>query len=149
MSTGKVLSLYMTTPDLMRSGHRQSVEDFDCDPGGIQGDKDYESEKGQRLLLVSQKSYEIIEEAELHLDKGVLMENIYVDVDLNHLKKGSIIEVGDVVFEVQGPCEAYGYLYGFAPELPELLHGKRGIFLRAAEQGRITVGDEVRVLEEA
>ncbi len=149
MASGKVLSLYMTMPDLMRSGHRMMVEDFECDPNGIIGDKDYENGEETPVLLVCQKSYDIIEEAELVLDKGVLMENIFVDADLYHLKKGSIIEIGDTIFEVTGPCEAYRYLYAFAPELPELIHGKRGLFLRPVEQGRVEVGDEVNVLEEA
>lgn len=148
MGTGKVLSLYMTMPDLMRSGHRTRCEDFECDPGGIVGDKDYESEK-QLMLLVSKKSYDIIEEAELVVDKGVLMENIYVDVDLYHLKKGSLIEIGETLFEVTGSCEAYGYLYAFSPELPELIHGKRGLFITPVEYGRVEVGDEVSVAKEA
>jgi MOSC domain-containing protein YiiM len=35
-----------------------------------------------------------------------------------------------------------------APELPELLRGKRGLFVRPLEYGRISVGDEVTVLKE-
>lgn len=149
MENGKVLSLYMTMPDLMRSGHRMKVADFECEPNGIMGDKDYESGEGHRILLVSQKSYDIIEEAELVLDKGVLMENIFVDMDLNHLKAGSVIEVGETLFEVTGACEAYNYLYAFAPELPELIHGNRGIFIKPMELGRVEVGDAVSVLKEA
>ena len=46
MSNGKVLALYMTMPAAMRSGHRMSCEDVDCDPDGIIGDMNYEkSEK--------------------------------------------------------------------------------------------------------
>ena len=139
----------MTMPDLMRTGHRMRVDDFECDPNGIMGDKDYESGSEHVMLLVSKKSYEIIEEAELVFDHGLLMENIYVDVDLYHLKKGSVIEIGETLFEVKGPCEAYGYLYAFSPELPELIHGKRGLFITPVEYGRVEVGDEVTVIEEA
>ena len=149
MTTGKVLNLYMTMPDMMRSGHRQRVADFECDPRGIMGDKDYESENGMRILLVSKKSYDIIEEAELVVDMGMMMENIYVDIDINHLKAGSLIEIGDVIFEVTGPCEAYNYLYGFDPDLPELIHGNRGVFIQATELGRVEMGDPVSILKEA
>ena len=31
MTNGKVLSLYMTMPDMIRAGHRMRVEDMDCD----------------------------------------------------------------------------------------------------------------------
>lgn len=149
MTTGTVQMLYMTMPDLMRSGHRMQCEDFECDPNGIEGDVNYEKHEENVMLLVSQKSYDIIEEAELVVDKGVLLENIFVDIDLNHLKKDSVLEIGDTVFVVTGPCEAYRYLYALAPELPELLHGNRGIFVKPAEQGKIRIGDTVTIIEEA
>lgn len=147
MESGKVLSLYMTMPDMMRSGHRMKCDDFDCDAGGIVGSRDYDNGVEQLLVLVSKKSYDIIEEAELVLEKGVLMENIYVDIDLNHLEKGAIIQIGETLFEVSGACEDYRYLYAFAPELPELLQGQRGIFVSPVEYGGIAVGDDVKVLE--
>ncbi len=148
MTTGKVLSLYMTMPDMIRAGHRMSVEDMDCDENGIIGSRDYENGSEHKMVIVSKKSYDIIEEAELVVDIGVLMEDIYVDVDLNHLKAGSIIEIGDMLFEVNGPCESYRYLYAFAPELPELIHGNRGLFVTPVEYGSMSVGDEVKVLKE-
>ena len=149
MASGKVLSLYMTMPDMMRSGHRMRVNDLDFDDNGIIGSRDYENGTEQLFVLVSKTSYDIIEEAELVLEKGVLMEDIYVDVDLYHLKKGSILEIGEMLFEVTGPCEDYSYLYAFAPELPSLLEGKRGLFLSPLDFGRVEVGNEVNVIKEA
>ena len=149
MKSGKVLSLYMTMPDLMRSGHRMKCDDFDCDPTGIVGSRDYDNGEEQMLLLVSKISYDLIEEAELAVDKGLLMENIYVDIDLYHLKKGSIIEIGETLFEVRGACEDYRYLYAFAPEVPELIQGKRGLFVAPVDYGTVRVGDEVSVVQEA
>jgi len=149
MTSGKVLSLYMTMPDMMRSGHRMRVEDLECDENGIMGSRDYENGTERPMVLVSKKSYDIIEEAELVFERGLLMEDIYVDVDLYHLKKGSVIEIGEVLFEVIGACEDYRYLYAFAPELPELIQGNRGLFISPIEYGRIEVGDEVSVVKEA
>ena len=149
MTSGKVLSLYMTMPDMIRSGHRMRVEDMECDENGIMGSRDYENGSEHTMVLVSKKSYDIIEEAELAFERGLLMEDIYVDVDLYHLKKGSVIEIGEMLFEVIGLCEDYRYLYAFAPELPELIQGKRGLFISPIEYGRIEVGDEVNVLQEA
>ncbi len=149
MSSGKVLNLYMTVPDFMRSGHRMRVDDFECDQSGVMGDKDYDNGAAHVMLLVSKKSYDIIEAADLVLEKGVLMENIYVDVDLYHLKPGSVIEVGETLFEVEGLCHAYRYLYGFSPDLPELLENQRGIFIRPLEYGCVNVGDDVTVVKEA
>lgn len=149
MNTGKVLNLYMTLPDMMRSGNRTECDSFDCDENGITGDVNYENEPNNMILLVSQVSYEIIESAELEVSNGFLLENIYVDMDLNHLKEGTVIEVGDVLFEVLGPCKAYNYLYGIDPDLPEKIDGKRGIFLRACEFGTINIGDEVKVVQES
>jgi len=148
MENGKVVTLYMTMPDMMRSGHRMRVEDIECDENGIMGSRDYEKGTERPLVLVSKKSYDIIEDAELVFERGLLMEDIYVDVDLYHLNAGSLIEIGEMIFEVSGPCEDYRYLYAFAPELPELIHGNRGLFLNPVEYGRIEVGDEVKVLKE-
>lgn len=148
MISGKVETLYMTMPDMMRSGHRMRVEDLECDENGIMGSRDYENDTEHTMVLVSKKSYDIIEEAELVFERGLLMEDIYVDVDLYHLNKGSIIEIGEMLFEVSGPCEDYRYLYAFAPELPALIKGKRGLFITPVEYGRIEVGNEVKVLKE-
>ena len=150
IENGKVLALYITMPDMMiRSGHRMSCEDIDVDEGGIIGDVSYESSEDKVMMLTSKKSYDIIDEAELFIDKGVLMESIHVDIDLYSLGKGSLIEIGDVILEVTGPCESYAYLAALAPELPELLKGNRGIFVRPTEEGRLCLGDEVKVLKEA
>jgi len=148
MTNGKVLKLYMTMPDMIRAGHRMLVDDIECDENGIMGSRDYENGTEHKMVIVSKKSYDIIEENDLVVDEGVLMEDIYVDVDLNHLKAGSVIEIGDMLFEVDGPCESYRYLYAFAPELPELIHGNRGIFVTPIEYGGMQVGDEVKVLKE-
>jgi len=149
MTSGKVLTLYMTMPDMIRAGHRMRVEDLEMDENGIMGSRDYENGTEHAMVLVSKKSYDIIEEAELVVERGLLMEDIYVDIDLYHLKKGSIIEIGEVLFEVTGPCEDYRYLYAFAPELPELIHGNRGLFVSPVEYGGIAVGNEVKVIKEA
>lgn len=149
MTKGKILTLYMTTPDFMRSGHRQTVTDFECNQGGIVGDKNYEEEGRNMILLVSKSSYDLIEGNDLYIEKGILMENIYTDLEINHLKSGAIIEIGDVLFKVTGHCHAYNYLYKFAPELPEILENKRGIFIEPLEHGRVEVDDEIVILEEA
>ena len=148
MTNGKVLTLYMTMPDMMRSGHRMRVEDMDIDENGIMGSRDYENGTERSMVLVCKKSYDIIEEAELVFERGLLMEDIYVDIDLYHLNKGSVIEIGEVLFEVTGACEDYRYLYAFAPELPELLQGKRGLFISPMDYGGVQVGNEVTVLKE-
>ncbi len=148
MQEGKVLKLYMTMPDLMRSGHRMECEDIECDEGGILGDMNYEKSTEKVMLLTCKKSYDLVEEAELVIDVGVLLENIYTDADLYGLQKGSVIEVGEVFLEVMGDCEAYGYLSALAPELPDILRGNRGLFVRPMEYGRIAVGDEVKVVKE-
>ena len=73
------------------------------------------------------------------------MENIHVDIDLNDLNAGDVIELGETMVEVTERCEAYGYLMALAPELPEIIEGKRGLFVRPLDYGTIKVGDEVRV----
>lgn len=147
MTSGKVLTLYMTMPDMVRAGHRMTVEDLDFDDNGILGSRDYENGTDHRMVLVSKTSYDIIEEADFVIEKGLLMEDIYVDMDLYHLNKGSIIQIGEVEFEVTSSCEDYRYLYAFAPEVPDLIRGKRGLFISPLDDGGIVVGDEVKVIK--
>lgn len=146
MEIGKVLTLYITMPDFMRIGNREECESFECDEDGIFGDINYESDSDNFLLLVSKKSYDLIDEADLFIDKGFLLENIYVDIDLNHLKKDSVIQIGETLLKVVGPCEAYGYLYKFAPEVADIIQGNRGIFVSPIEHGIIEVGAKVEIL---
>ena len=143
MSKGKVLDLYITMPDMMRAGHRMSCEDFDCDPDGIIGDMNYEKSDTRVMLLTCQVSYDLAEEAGLVIAKGVLLESVHVDIDLYDLKVGDVIELGETLVEVTEHCEAYGYLMALAPELPEIIAGKRGLFVRPLDYGTIKVGDEV------
>lgn len=149
MTNGKVISLYMTMPDMMRAGHRMKVEDMEIDEHGIMGSRDYENGDEHTMVLVSKKSYDIIEDADFAFERGLLMEDIYVDIDLYHLKKGSVIEIGEVLFEVISLCEDYRYLYSFAPELPEIIAGNRGLFIKPLDFGGMQVGNEVKVIQEA
>ena len=149
MNTGKVLALYMTIPDLMKAGHRMKCEDFECDPEGIIGDMKYETTQERVMVLTCQKSYDIADEAGIVVEQGVLLENIHVDIDLYGLKVGSVIEIGEALLEITGICGSYGYLMALSPELPELLEGKRGFFVRPLEHAQIFVGDEVSVAKEA
>jgi len=89
MESGKVLNLYITMPDMIRAGHRMACDDFDCDASGIVGSRDYENGDDFTMVLVSKKSYDIIEEAELVLGDGVLMEDIYVDVDSRTIREAT------------------------------------------------------------
>ena len=125
------------------------VESIECDENGIMGSRDHEEQKERPMVLVSKKSYDIIEAADLAFERGLLMEDVYVDIDLYHLKKGSVIEMGEMMFEVQGLCEDFRYLYAFAPELPDLLRGQRGLFITPLDYGGMAVGDTVTILKEA
>ena len=49
MANGKVLTLYITMTDMMRAGHRMSVDDMDCDDNGIVGSRDYDNGEDQPL----------------------------------------------------------------------------------------------------
>lgn len=149
MANGKVVTLYMTMPDMQRIGHRMAVEDMDIDENGIMGSRDYENGIERPMVLVCKKTYDMIEEEDFFIEQGLLMEDIYVDVDLYHLKKGAVIEIGEVLFEVSAPCEDYRYLYAIAPEIPDLIRGKRGLFITPMDYGAVIVGNEVKVISEA
>lgn len=145
---GKVLNLYMTIPEQMRSGYRIECDSFECDENGIIGDVNYENPERNAILLLSKKSYDLIDQNELYVDKGVLLENIYVDIDINHLGSGSLVEIGEVTFEVVRPCRVFNYLYALCDELPEILKNDRGVIVKPLDGGSVTIGSDVEILKE-
>jgi len=91
MENGKVLSLYMILPDMIRAGHRMQVDDLDCDPSGIVGSRDYEDTVDFTMVLVCKKSYDIIEEAELVLGDGFLLMLTFITLKLVQLSKSVML----------------------------------------------------------
>lgn len=140
---GKVLKLYISTGDT--TNPRKEVDTLTLDPKGVIGDKFYDKDPNRAILLSSKKSYKIAQKNTIHLQEGLLGENIYIDIDPYFLTPTESIQIGDVEFEVVQNCTLCKGLSRIDARLPKLLKEDRGIFLRAKTQGTIHIGDRVLI----
>jgi len=113
---------------------------------GLVGDKCF-GRRHRQVLLVSTANLK-----ELGLRPGELREQVTVELpELQKLPIGTIVEVGDVEFEIEQdctPCSKMAAMLGEAPE--EFIARsslKRGMMVKVKKSGTIKVGDFVRVSE--
>jgi MOSC domain-containing protein YiiM len=121
---------------------------------GLAGDaqaKDRKAGSPRQVLLVDRRRLEAF-----GFSHGALREQLTVDFeDLESLPKGTRLQVGEATLEVSMLCEPC-WVIGAHNEvddplaLKEQLEGRRGVLTRVVAvegDGRIRVGDRVRVLE--
>ena len=145
MQRGTVLQLYISTGD--PNNPREKKETLYVDPNGVKGDKFYAKNPNRSVLITSTKSYEIASDAGIALKKGVLGENIFIDIDPTELFPGDIIKIAQIPFEVRQNCTLCKGLSQIDSKLPKLLKEDRGIFIQAQSAGEIKVGDTVEFIQ--
>lgn len=82
----------------------------------------------------------------LELRPGMIRENITTEgVDVNALKAGQKVRVGEVELDVSGVCEPCELMEEIRPGLMEALVGRRGMLCRVVKGGLMRQGDEIAV----
>lgn len=116
---------------------------------GVHGDRHYGRSPDRALLLVPDASYDELRARGLDLPRGSLGENLVVDeLPAADLAPGTRLQVGDVACEVVEPCPVCRSLVAVHPHLPKLAYGRRGVYLRVRDVGRLQRGDPVRIVGE-
>jgi len=114
---------------------------------GVHGDRHYGRSTDRALLLVPEASYDALREGGLDLPYGSLGENLVVsEMPAAGLAPGTRLDVGGVACEVVEPCPVCRSLAGVHPRLPKLAYGRRGVYLRVRDVGRLQRGDAVRIV---
>ena len=90
----------------------------------------------------------------LNWDYGMLGENLTVeDLDESQLYVGDIYKVGDAIIQItqpREPCTTFAAKMGSAEIMPQFIaHGKPGTYVRVLQQGNVTVGDTIELVEKA
>jgi|SRR5271156_4934994 MOSC domain-containing protein YiiM len=81
------------------------------------------------------------------LAPGVVKENITTrGLDLRSLATGSVLEIGNCVLEVTGPCDPCARMDEIRMGLRQELKGQRGWLCRVKAAGMIRRGDRIEVL---
>jgi MOSC domain-containing protein YiiM len=78
---------------------------------------------------------------------GRIRENFTVEGDdVHRWPIGQRLAIGDAEFEVTMVCDPCSRMDEIRPGLQAELEGRRGMLARVVETGRVSVGDEIRLL---
>lgn len=144
-TTGKVLKLYITKDDAKKT--RLSKESVTVDEKGVQEDKFYAKDAQRSILITTQESYDLAYTHNIAIDSGVLGENILIDINPYALLPGQKLTIGDAVLEITQNCTLCKGLTSINSKLPKLLKDDRGIFAKALNEATISLGSEVKILD--
>ncbi len=105
---------------------------------GLVGDVSFGRSKRQVLFIED----EVLKE--FGLSPGDVRENVTVSgIDLAGSSDGTLVQVGEVLFEVIGDCAPCQFIEEIQPGLREAMSGRRGTLCRVLDGGTIQVGDRV------
>jgi MOSC domain-containing protein YiiM len=95
----------------------------------------------RQVLLVDAETLRKME-----LAPGIIRENITTEgLDVNGLKIGQRVRVGEVELVVSAVCEPCELLEEVRAGLQEAMVGQRGMLCRVVSSGRLRAGDEIEV----
>lgn len=144
-SAGKVLKLYITKDDANKT--RLSKESVTVDEKGVQEDKFYAKDAQRSILITTQESYDLAQANNITIDSGVLGENILIDINPYALLPGQRLTIGNALLEITQNCTLCKGLTSINSKLPKLLKDDRGIFAKALNEATISLGSEVKILD--
>lgn len=96
----------------------------------------------RQVLLVDRETLDALE-----LSPGMIRENITTEgLNVNGLKEGESLRIGDVLLEVTMPCTPCGQMDDLRPGLRREIRGRRGMLCRVVKGGVIRRGDGIEKL---
>ena len=144
---GKVWRIHLIAE---HGGPPRQVESADVDAGrGFRGDRHYDGPLGDISIVEAEVLERLARDKDLDLSDGRTRRNVITrDIDLgtlvgNYFRVGELIGFGD---EPCNPCKHVASLTSMHVLRYMANTGLRGSILRG---GRINVGDEIEVLDEA
>jgi MOSC domain-containing protein YiiM len=93
----------------------------------------------RQVLLMDHETLDLME-----LQPGIIRENITTrGINVNGMKAGERLRVGDAQLEVSMPCTPCDLLEKIRPGLRRELRGRRGMLCRVIASGTIRQGDSI------
>jgi MOSC domain-containing protein YiiM len=134
-NTKKILKLSIADE---KQSKRINKPNIIVDTDGILEDKFYKKNKNRSILLISTDSYNLAYKNNINIKYGDLGENILVNFNLQELKIGQRLQVGDtIILEISQYCPLCNGLSKVHKLLPNILKDNRGIFAKAIKGGTI------------
>ena len=96
----------------------------------------------RQVLLMDRETLDALE-----LSPGMMRENITTEgLNVNGLKQGESLRIGDVLLEVTMPCTPCGQMDDLRPGLRREIRGRRGMLCRIVKGGVVRQGDGIEKL---
>jgi MOSC domain-containing protein YiiM len=109
---------------------------------GFTGDRKARPGSKRQVLLLDVETVE-----EFGFQPGDLDENITLrGLDVNALRRGQQLRIGNVLLEVTIECPACYKLEALRPGLEEKMRHRRGMMTRVLQGGSIHIGDRIELL---
>ncbi len=142
---GEIVELFLTEKESNKHSCKKTLS---LDKSGVINDKYYGKRSDRTILMTSTGSYDLLQENGIKTTYGELGENIIVktDFDIYSLEIGSKLSIGDLELEVTLFPTVCKHLSSIDKRAPKLLRNHRGIFVKALEEGDITIGDKVYLM---
>ena len=98
--------------------------------------------ESRQVLLMDRETLDALE-----LSPGMMRENITTEgLNVNGLKQGESLRIGDVLLEVTMLCTPCGQMDDLRPGLRREIRGRRGMLCRVVKGGVIRRGDGIEKL---
>jgi MOSC domain-containing protein YiiM len=109
---------------------------------GFEGCAHHQAGGKRQVLLVDRETLDALE-----LSPGMIRENITTErLNVNGLKEGESLRVGEVLLEVTMACTPCGQMEDLRPGLRKEIRGRRGMLCRIVKSGIIRPGDGIEKL---
>jgi MOSC domain-containing protein YiiM len=117
---------------------------------GVKGDwqknRKYHGGPNRAICIYSEELYQGLRDDGVKVNNGDIGENFTTTgINLQHLKKGDRLEVGNCIIEITDiriPCYQ---LKKWDVDLPELIVGRSGWVAKVIKEGMVKAGDEIVV----
>lgn len=143
-SIGKVLHLFVSNEQTKERLEKLSLN---FDPKGILQDKFYNKDIQRSVLITSKDSYILTQKYNIDMPYGSLGENLLIDYNPYLLRKGSILQIGDIQLEISQNCTICEHLSIIDKRLPTLLEKDRGIFAKVIKEGQVRKEDKIYLIK--
>ena len=124
----------------------QAMVSVDGVNGDWQKNRKFHGGPNRAICLYSEELYQGLREAGVNVKNGDVGENFTTrGINLQHLKKGDRLKVGQCIIEltdIRVPCHQ---LRKWDDDLPELIVGRSGWVAKVVREGMVKAGDEVVV----
>ena len=128
-----------------------AVQSARVTPQGVEGDQQrnlkYHGGPDRAVCLFSHELYDFLRDKGIDIPYGSVGENFTTkNLDLNALKIGDRLKVGDCIIEITDVRTPCGNLKKFDPDLPELIVGRSGWVAKVIEEATVRPNDPIQLL---